>query len=236
MHLLYFFLSTIWDRSSSEWQIPSAQSSLPVYKQQPQGTRLFHECCEQEQRWERKLKKVYKHDWHLHAGGWVLMLCPNLHFYHHTNAKPKHNNAVYFGFHKLRSETSYATSCYNSSNYCKQKRTESLPCSALSAVAVKKKAKKCYFKASRNKTELGSRQKNHKTQPTHQNPTGKRNAFHHLKHVRGLKFVWTQVSPLPTHILVFLKAPVKLQLRCVTALKPPILTASELMLCNNPIL
>lgn len=46
IHSLYFLPSKIWDRSSSEWQLPTfAPSSLPVYKEQPQGTRLFHECC-----------------------------------------------------------------------------------------------------------------------------------------------------------------------------------------------
>lgn len=103
----------------------------------------------------------------------------------------------------------------------KRERTECFLCSALSAVAVKKKAEKCYFKAIRNKT-AGNRQKNPKPTPKQKkphNPKEKPNTFHVLKHIRGLNFAWTQVSSLPTHILVFLKAPVTLQLNCVTALE-----------------
>ena len=79
------------------------------------------------------------------------------------------------GFHKLRSGTSWATatSFCHSSNYHKQKRIECFLCCVLSAVALKKQAKKCYFKAIRNKTEQGTKQKNPlKTKIPHK-PEGK---------------------------------------------------------------
>lgn len=70
-----------------------------------------------------KNKKVHKQDWHLYAGrgGKRCLVSTGLHC--HTNTKPKENNAVCLGFHKLRSgrnETT-ATSFCNSSNFCKLK-------------------------------------------------------------------------------------------------------------------
>lgn len=46
-----------------------------------------------------KNKKVHKQDWHLYAGGGKRSLVST----NHTNTKPKENNAVHLGFHKLRS-------------------------------------------------------------------------------------------------------------------------------------
>lgn len=50
-------------------------------------------------------------------GGKRCFVSISLHLYHHTNTKSKQNNAVYLGFHKLRSRTSQAiaTSFCNSS-------------------------------------------------------------------------------------------------------------------------
>lgn len=59
----------------------------------------------------------------------------------------------------------------------KRERTECFLCSALSAVAVKKKAKKCYFKAIRNKT-AGNRQKNQTNPKTKKNPQPKGKTQH----------------------------------------------------------
>lgn len=106
-----------------------------------------------------KNKKVHKQDWHLYArAGKRCLVSTSLH--HHTNTKPRENNAVYLGFHKLRSGRSQttATSFCASSNDCKPKRTEYFLCSALSTVACRKKVKKCYVNAIRN--ERAGKKKN----------------------------------------------------------------------------
>lgn len=48
------------------------------------------------------------------------------------------------------------------------------------------------------------------------NPKENHNTFHVSKHIRGLNFAWTLVSSPP---ILSLKAPVRLQLNCVTALE-----------------
>lgn len=58
MNPLDFFFQLSVTEAAQNGKCPAfAQSSLTVYKQLPQGTWLFHECCKQEQRWERKKPK-----------------------------------------------------------------------------------------------------------------------------------------------------------------------------------
>lgn len=57
MNPLHLFLSIICDRSSSEWQMPSFCSHP---SQRTSSSHKEHECCKQEQRWERKRKKTKK--------------------------------------------------------------------------------------------------------------------------------------------------------------------------------
>ena len=104
----FFFQLSGTEAAQSGKYLAFAHSSLPVYKQQPQGTRLFHECCKQEQRWERKKnpKCTNMTDICMLEGGKRCFVSISLHLYHHTNTKSKQNNAVYLGFHKLRSGTS----------------------------------------------------------------------------------------------------------------------------------
>lgn len=54
MNPLHLFLSIICDRSSSEWQMASFCSHP---SQCTSSSHKEHECCKQEQRWERKRKK-----------------------------------------------------------------------------------------------------------------------------------------------------------------------------------
>lgn len=103
---IFFFPSVTWDRSSSEWQIPTfAPSSLPVTSSSHKEQGCSVSVVNRDRSGRGKKEKVQKNDGHLFLKGvWGgrkrCFVSVSLHLYH-TNTKLKQNNAVYLGFHKL---------------------------------------------------------------------------------------------------------------------------------------